>query len=158
MEEQFNGGFFALPVWEAYIWRSLYIEGLIFGILRYASRIRIFLKLFKIPFTRIRIFLKLFKIPFTRIRIFLKLFKIPFTRIRIFLKLFKIPFTRIRIFSKLFKIPFTRIRVRKYTVSKMSGFVWTGRGLRPCNNKKGRTFRTSSLYTHIVKYSSFAHG
>ena len=28
-------GFFALPDWEAYIWRDLYMEGLIFGILRY---------------------------------------------------------------------------------------------------------------------------
>ena len=30
------GGFFALRVWGAYIWRGLYMEGLIFGILRYA--------------------------------------------------------------------------------------------------------------------------
>ena len=30
-----NGGFFALPVWGVYIWRGLYMEGLIFGILRY---------------------------------------------------------------------------------------------------------------------------
>ena len=28
-------GFFASPVWGAYIWRGLYMEGLIFGILRY---------------------------------------------------------------------------------------------------------------------------
>ena len=27
-------GFFALPVWGAYIWRGLYMEELIFGILR----------------------------------------------------------------------------------------------------------------------------
>ena len=27
-------GFFALPVWGACIWRGLYMEGLIFGILR----------------------------------------------------------------------------------------------------------------------------
>ena len=27
-------GFFALPVWGAYIWRGLYMEGLTFGILR----------------------------------------------------------------------------------------------------------------------------
>ena len=27
-------GFFALPDWGAYIWRGLYMEGLIFGILR----------------------------------------------------------------------------------------------------------------------------
>ena len=32
---RFNGGFFALPVLGAYIWRGLYMEGLIFGILRY---------------------------------------------------------------------------------------------------------------------------
>ena len=30
-----GGAFFALPVWRAYIWRGLYMEGLIFGILRY---------------------------------------------------------------------------------------------------------------------------
>ena len=29
--------FFALPVWGAFIWRGLYMEGLIFGILRYLS-------------------------------------------------------------------------------------------------------------------------
>ena len=28
-------GFFALQVWGAYIWGGLYMEGLIFGILRY---------------------------------------------------------------------------------------------------------------------------
>ena len=32
---RFNGGFFVLPVWGAYIWKGLYMEGLIFGILRY---------------------------------------------------------------------------------------------------------------------------
>ena len=31
LEGRFNGGFFALPVWEAYIWRGLYVEVLIFG-------------------------------------------------------------------------------------------------------------------------------
>ena len=31
LEGRFNGGFFALPVWEAYIWKGLYVEGLIFG-------------------------------------------------------------------------------------------------------------------------------
>ena len=31
-------GFFALPFWGAYIWRGLYMEGLIFGILRYLPR------------------------------------------------------------------------------------------------------------------------
>ena len=35
LERRFNGGYFALLVWGAYIWRSLYMEGLIFGILRY---------------------------------------------------------------------------------------------------------------------------
>ena len=35
LEGRFNGGFFALPVWEVYIWRGLYMEELIFGILRY---------------------------------------------------------------------------------------------------------------------------
>ena len=37
LEGQFNGGFFALPVWWAYIWRGLFVEGLIFGILRYTK-------------------------------------------------------------------------------------------------------------------------
>ena len=31
-------GFFALPVWGAYIWRGLNMERLIFGILRYVKR------------------------------------------------------------------------------------------------------------------------
>ena len=35
LEGRFSGGFFTLPVWGAYIWRGLYMEGLIFGILRY---------------------------------------------------------------------------------------------------------------------------
>ena len=36
LEGQFNGGFFALRAWGgAYIWRGLYMEGLIFAILRY---------------------------------------------------------------------------------------------------------------------------
>ena len=30
LEGQFNGGFFALRVWGAYIWRGSYMEGLIF--------------------------------------------------------------------------------------------------------------------------------
>ena len=34
-EGQFKGGFFVLQFWGAYIWRGLYMEGLIFGILRY---------------------------------------------------------------------------------------------------------------------------
>ena len=34
LEGRFNGGFFALPVWGAYIRRGLYMEELIFGILR----------------------------------------------------------------------------------------------------------------------------
>ena len=33
LERLFNGGFFALPVWGAYIWRGLYMEGLIFCVL-----------------------------------------------------------------------------------------------------------------------------
>ena len=36
LKGRFNGGFFTLPVWGAYIWRGLYMKGLIFGILRYA--------------------------------------------------------------------------------------------------------------------------
>ena len=36
-EGRFNGGFFALRVWGAYIWRGLYMEGPIFGILRYSN-------------------------------------------------------------------------------------------------------------------------
>ena len=35
LEGRFITGFFALPVWRAYFWRGLYMEGLIFGILRY---------------------------------------------------------------------------------------------------------------------------
>ena len=38
LEGRFNGGFFVLPFWGAYIWRGLYMEGLIFGILRYLPR------------------------------------------------------------------------------------------------------------------------
>ena len=38
LEGRFNGGFFALRVWGAYIWRGLYMEGLFFGILRYIFR------------------------------------------------------------------------------------------------------------------------
>ena len=34
LEGRFNGGLFALPVSAAYIWRGLYMEGLILGILR----------------------------------------------------------------------------------------------------------------------------
>ena len=34
-EGRFNGGFFELQFWGAYIWKGLYMEGLIFGILRY---------------------------------------------------------------------------------------------------------------------------
>ena len=33
-EGRFNGGFFALRFWGASIWRGLYMEGLIFRILR----------------------------------------------------------------------------------------------------------------------------
>ena len=35
LEGRFNGGLLALWVWGAYIWRGLYMEGLIFEILRY---------------------------------------------------------------------------------------------------------------------------
>ena len=35
LEGRFNGGFFALRFWGALFWRDLYMEGLIFGILRY---------------------------------------------------------------------------------------------------------------------------
>ena len=35
LDGRFNGGFFALRVLGAYIWRGLYMEWLIFGILRY---------------------------------------------------------------------------------------------------------------------------
>ena len=38
LEARFNGGFFALPVWGAYLWRSLQTKGIIFGILRYYSK------------------------------------------------------------------------------------------------------------------------
>ena len=34
LEGRFNGGFSVLPAWGAYIWRGLYMEGLIFEILR----------------------------------------------------------------------------------------------------------------------------
>ena len=33
-------GFFVLRVWRAFIWRGLYMEGLIFGILRYLLRVQ----------------------------------------------------------------------------------------------------------------------
>ena len=39
LEGRFNGGFFALPVWGACIWRGLYMEGLIFGIVPYPRRL-----------------------------------------------------------------------------------------------------------------------
>ena len=35
LEGRFNGGFFPLLVWGAYVSRGLYMEELIFGILRY---------------------------------------------------------------------------------------------------------------------------
>ena len=43
-EGWFNGGFFALPVWGAYTWRGLYMEGLIFGILRYYKHVKVDLR------------------------------------------------------------------------------------------------------------------
>ena len=36
LERRFNGRFFALRIWGTYIWRGLYLEGLIFGNLRYS--------------------------------------------------------------------------------------------------------------------------
>jgi len=39
LEWRFNDGFFALRVWGANIWISLYIKGLTFGVLRYVSEI-----------------------------------------------------------------------------------------------------------------------
>ena len=38
LEGRFNGGFFTLRVWGAYIWRSLNMKGLIFGTLRPSMR------------------------------------------------------------------------------------------------------------------------
>ena len=38
LEGRFKGKVFASPVWGAYIWRGLYMEGLIFGILRYSNQ------------------------------------------------------------------------------------------------------------------------
>ena len=35
LEGRVNRGFFALRFWGAYVWRGLYMEGLIFGILQY---------------------------------------------------------------------------------------------------------------------------
>ena len=35
---RFNRDFFELQFWRAYIWRGLYMEGLIFGILRYFAQ------------------------------------------------------------------------------------------------------------------------
>ena len=35
LEGRFYGGFFVLQVWGAFIWSVLYMDGLIFGILRY---------------------------------------------------------------------------------------------------------------------------
>ena len=46
-EGRFNGGFFALRFWGAYIWRGLYMEGLIFGILRYYETMDIAVCCFK---------------------------------------------------------------------------------------------------------------
>ena len=34
LEGRFNRGFLALRIWGAYIWRGVYMEGLIFGILQ----------------------------------------------------------------------------------------------------------------------------
>ena len=47
LEGRIKGEFFALPVWEAYIWRGLYMAGHIFGILRYLMNVTLFDTLFK---------------------------------------------------------------------------------------------------------------
>ena len=39
LEGRFSGGLFMLLVWGAYIWRGLYMEGLIFGILQYSASV-----------------------------------------------------------------------------------------------------------------------
>ena len=39
LEERFKGGFFALPVWGAYIWRGLFSE--FYGILTHSSKAQI---------------------------------------------------------------------------------------------------------------------
>ena len=54
LKGQFNGGFFTLPVWGAYIWRGLYMEGLIFGILRYVSEVQKKLSPFSTAVTLVR--------------------------------------------------------------------------------------------------------
>ena len=46
-EGRFNGGFFVLRFWGAYIWRGLYMEELIFGILRYYETMDIAVCCFK---------------------------------------------------------------------------------------------------------------
>ena len=51
MEGRFNGGFFALRVLGAYIWRGLYMERLIFGILRYIPIIGSFICIVVAPST-----------------------------------------------------------------------------------------------------------
>ena len=50
-EGQFNGGFFALRFWGAYIWRGFYMEELIFGILRYENQ-AFYVDRGKSPFSR----------------------------------------------------------------------------------------------------------
>ena len=45
-----TGGLFALPVWGAHIWRGLYMEGLIFGILWFTIFVRCRLKFQKKQF------------------------------------------------------------------------------------------------------------
>ena len=49
LEGRFNGGFSALPVWGAYIWRCLYMEGLIFEILRYFENSKLGSAVFRLP-------------------------------------------------------------------------------------------------------------
>ena len=40
LEGQINGGFSTLRVWGAYIWRGLYMEGIIFRLLQYYSEMQ----------------------------------------------------------------------------------------------------------------------
>ena len=73
--------FFALPRWGAYIWKGLYMEGLIFGILRYILHT----SLFFVAATSSNFLLQLTNRPITAyIRPFMISFSVSF--IRIFLK------------------------------------------------------------------------
>ena len=58
-EGRFDRGFFALRVWGAYIWGSLYMEGLIFGILRYSRGTFLLLLLMLLPFLLLLLILQI---------------------------------------------------------------------------------------------------